>query len=255
MKKILITLILVNLASCAHQIPLTYEERCAIKGMKFSGTVNETIGTSASTFGNGNNSVNGYSVSHESSVQCTSPSNEKDKCEVRERATTGTKAQEWNRDVYSKNMLTYWGYLLIIPGIVLQQVYSSKEADLIADISKSRSSMSCDIVGTESVINKGSLVVDDYLVNPKEQVRQARITEIDEYFNKFPAQVKWKPYVSTGKVELDMPTDIAELSWGKPTSKEISKSKTGRVETWLYTEKKSTLKFTNGILESYQASN
>lgn len=253
MKNLLIILTIVNLASCAHQIPLSYEERCAIKGMKFNGLVNESNGASVSTFSNGDNTVNGYSESYMSSVQCVSPTTAKDRCEIKKKATAATEAQVWNAGVRGKNLLTYMGYVFfILPGVCLQSWYGNQESEHLYSITELRKPASCGDFesNTDKFVNQEQ--EGDYYINNNKLEEEQKLTAINDYFNKFPKQAKWKTFVDTNTIDIGMNKEVCEMSWGKPASKEITKSSKGKIEKWSYPDKSSMLIFTNNILESYQ---
>jgi hypothetical protein len=125
--------------------PYTYQESCALKGMKLSG-VSEANGHDTAyaynwqTQQSASATVNSYSES----VACRVAETAADKCEVEHFQKTAAPKVEYNDGYKGKYFLSGLGYwLFIVPGVILKLTYDSELSKAEAQSRAIASTSSC----------------------------------------------------------------------------------------------------------------
>jgi hypothetical protein len=131
-KIILLSVCILSLSGCATMAPVSYDEHCAVQGMKFTG-VTQSSGTEFSTATAYNyqtgQTANAYGSSSYSgqSVSCRPPQNEVEKCEVQHAGAAAAPKIDYNDGIGGKRFLTGTGYVLwIIPGLIAKGAFDSQ---------------------------------------------------------------------------------------------------------------------------------
>lgn len=113
MKTSLTLLILFSLASCATRAPLSYDQKCGLKGMKLTGVSESTSGG-------------------EETLQCAAPANEVQKCEVQAYADSTEPIHEWNKIHGFRYAFNGVGYLAaVVPGALLKWAFDGQQEDVL----------------------------------------------------------------------------------------------------------------------------
>lgn len=109
-------------SSCATLIPYTYDQTCALKGLKLKGVVSSNSSADSYNYYNGSTST---AISGEA-VNCEVPTTEEEKKSIETMRRNLTPIAEYNEKVPSYRTITGVGYVLwILPGIYFYYRYDS----------------------------------------------------------------------------------------------------------------------------------
>jgi hypothetical protein len=112
-------------SGCATVAPVSYQERCAAKGLTLSGVSSGSSQAIASGTRGGVVTVNGYSEN----VHCEVPKTEPEKCETNRLAKMAEPKLNYNRNLYLRNMGIMVGYIFyVVPGVGLK-LWADKDYD------------------------------------------------------------------------------------------------------------------------------
>lgn len=133
MKKITM-LIVLAFTGCATVAPISYQEHCALKGLKLAG-VSESNGTSSASAYNyqTGQSATAYGNSYAENIGCLAPSSPQDKCEIKNHQQTAIPKADYNDGIKGKRILNGFAYVLwVVPGVVLKLVYDDQHDKAVA---------------------------------------------------------------------------------------------------------------------------
>lgn len=123
-------LLAILLPGCAHQIPLTYQESCASRGMVFSGI--ETYNGQAFAYGANGAWANVQATGE--SVSCSVPKTQVESCQTEYLANESAPKRAYNSNVQSLRLLTGIGYVLyIVPGVAMKYVADKRYDKAVLD--------------------------------------------------------------------------------------------------------------------------
>jgi hypothetical protein len=128
MKYFILSLTALVFTGCATAIPYSYEESCAMKGMKLKGV------DQADSDGYAYNANVGsiYSSSTTTHLRCDVPQNDEEKARINHVQTVVRPKYEYNDGIGTKRFLTGAGYILyILPGIGLKLHYDDQRREAI----------------------------------------------------------------------------------------------------------------------------
>ncbi len=129
MKTMIIPILSLFITGCATSAPMSYREHCALKGMVLAGITDDSESASAYNWKTGS-TVTAYSSS--TAVSCKVPESDEEKCEVSRLAQIAEPRAEYNGHLYSKRLITGFGYYaLIVPGIVAKVLYDDQLGNVI----------------------------------------------------------------------------------------------------------------------------
>lgn len=131
MKLLLLSLLILIMTGCATAIPLTYEEDCAVRGMKLAGaTTGHSVTTSTIIGRHGH--ARAFSHSRGEGISCVVSEDEKENCKIDKLRAVALPKHEYNRDIRMKKMIIGLGYAtLIVPGIVAKLIYDHQRSSAI----------------------------------------------------------------------------------------------------------------------------
>ena len=103
------------ISACATYAPVSYQEKCALKGMVLSGVGSE----SGSSFAVGRNGAWASGRSQSETVMCRVPETPKEQCEINSYVKAFEPKAKYNDSVSSVNPWIGVGYFIyILPGVV-----------------------------------------------------------------------------------------------------------------------------------------
>lgn len=107
--------LIVGLVGCAHRIPPSYHEQCALDGLVFKSMTSSSSGSLSYAPGIG--LVSGSSRGE--AVQCDVPINDEEKCRIERYQESYWPKRKFNQRVPGVNLLMGLGYMLyVLPGAV-----------------------------------------------------------------------------------------------------------------------------------------
>lgn len=123
MRSAILAVIMVAMSGCVTPIKYTYQEQCAMQGLKFVGVTQSSQSAFASNFRGQSVMISGYG----DSVSCRAIESEAEKSEVSGLAQIMRPKFEYNDRQKQRNALVGLGYLFyVIPGIGAKLYYDNE---------------------------------------------------------------------------------------------------------------------------------
>lgn len=119
---------------CATYLPSSYEDHCALKGLKLEG-VDDNFGRSFHT----NPQTGQYVIGNQSgeNIRCVVPKTDVEKCEVENKRKVAEPIDEYNDGVKMRRIFTAYGYaFFFVPGYITN-LFSEKKRDKAIEESNS----------------------------------------------------------------------------------------------------------------------
>lgn len=121
--KVVLLVVLLSLASCATRAPLSYNQKCGLKGMVLAG-VNEESGDTSSYNYNTGRSRGSYEGE---SVQCVVPKDKKQECQAQIFRQAANPVLEYNDWAETKRFVNGVGYYaFVLPGVGMKLWFDSQ---------------------------------------------------------------------------------------------------------------------------------
>lgn len=135
----LLVVLTLLVSGCATRIPTTYQQHCALKGMKLTGV---TDGSGSQFVAHSDGSYATGSSSNQK-IHCAVPQIQIDKCEAERLRKTTLPIQEYNDSVNSKRTWAALGYFFyIVPGIIVTYSANKQKKKALASYHELDSSLS-----------------------------------------------------------------------------------------------------------------